>query len=196
MAEDTGKTITACLTGASGARLGDRFLRHLLEHTQVARVHLVCSEAFKLVLLREEGLEFSSFIEALPHREKLHLHPETELDAPVSSGSYPVDGTVIIPASMATVGTLAAGAGRNLVHRVGEVALKEGRLLLLVPRETPLSLIHLRNLTTLKEAGAEIHPFMPAFYQGPSDLEGLMDHFLMRVLDHLGLESSISNRWS
>jgi len=190
-----GLTLAVAATGGSGARLALRFLGHLLAHDGVARVHLVTSEAFRLVLLREEDQRLEAALKALPKRSKLRVYGETELDACVASGSFPVDGTVVIPASMSTVGTLAAGSGRNLCHRVAEVALKEGRTLILVPRETPLSLIHLGGLTTLKEAGATIAPFIPAFYQGPATIEDLMDHFFMRLFDHLGLDSDLSARW-
>lgn len=190
-----GRTFAVAATGGSGARLALRFLGHLLAHDGVARVHLVTSEAFKLVLLREEDQRLEAALKALPKRSKLQVYGESQLDACVASGSFPVDGTVVIPASMSTVGTLAAGSGRNLCHRVAEVALKEGRPLILVPRETPLSLIHLRGLTTLKEAGATIAPFIPAFYQGPATIEDLMDHFFMRLFDHLGLDSGLSTRW-
>ena len=190
-----GRTFAVAATGASGACLALRFLRHLLAHEGVASVHLVASEAFKLVLLREENQRLESALKALPKQSKLMVYAESQLDACVASGSFPVEGTVVIPASMSTVGTLAAGAGRNLCHRIAEVALKEGRPLILVPRETPLSLIHLRALTTLKEAGATIAPFIPAFYQKPATLEDLMDHFIMRLFDHLGLDSRLSSRW-
>lgn len=191
-----GKTFVLVATGASGARMALRFLGHLLNHEGVSAVHFVGSEAFELVLWREEGKRLDAELKKLRHRAKLTLYKESQLDACIASGSFKVDGTVVLPASMSTVGTLAAGAGRNLCHRAAEVALKEGRLLILVPRETPLSLIHLRALTTLKEAGATIAPFSPAFYQGPSTLEDLMDHFFMRLLDQLGLDSSLSSRWA
>ena len=125
-------------TGASGACLALRFLGHLLAHHGVARVHLVTSEAFKLVLLREEGQDLESALKALPNRAKLVVYAESQLDACVASGSFPVGGTVVIPASMSTVGTLAAGAGRNLCHRIAEVALKEGRPLGLGVRSSVL----------------------------------------------------------
>ena len=190
-----GRTLAVAATGGSGARLALRFLGHLLAHDGVARIHLVDSEAFKLVLLREEDQRLETALQALPNRSKLQVYGESQLDACVASGSFPVDGTVVIPASMSTMGTLAAGSGRNLCHRVAEVALKEGRPLILVPRETPLSLIHLRALVTLKEAGATIAPFIPAFYQKPATLDDLMDHFIMRLFDHLGLDSRLSSRW-
>jgi 4-hydroxy-3-polyprenylbenzoate decarboxylase len=189
------RRIVVCATGASGARLAQRFLRHLAAHPSVAEVHFVASEAFKLVAFREDGLSFGDFLKGLPEKRKVTVYSEGQLDASIASGSFPVDATVILPASMSTVGALASGAGRNLIHRAGEVALKEGRPLILVPRETPLSLIHLRNLVTLKEAGAVIAPFVPAFYQGPRTVEDLVDHFFLRLFDHLGLNSQLSSRW-
>jgi 4-hydroxy-3-polyprenylbenzoate decarboxylase len=189
------KTIVLCATGASGARLATRFLGHLLRHPRVGTVHFVPSRAFELVLREEEGVDLESILVALPRKRALTLHAEDDLAAPVASGSFPADATVVLPASMATVGAVASGAGRDLIHRACDVALKEGRPLLVVPRETPLSLVHLRNLVTLKEAGATVAPFMPAFYQGPASVEALMDHFLMRLFDLVGLESTLSKRW-
>ncbi len=194
--EPSGRTLVVAATGASGARLAVRFLGHLLAHPGVGAVHFVGSRAFALVAASEEGKKLPEMLKGLPGREKLRLYQEEQLDACVSSGSFPVDGTIIIPASMSTVGAVASGAGRTLCHRVAEVALKERRPLILVPRETPLSLIHLRNLATLAEAGALIAPFIPAFYQRPGSVEALMDHFFMRLFDHLGLPSALSTRWA
>lgn len=190
-----GKVLVVAASGASGARLALRFLDHLLAHPGVRRVHFVPSRAFSLVLNREEGLSLDSCLDRAGRDGRLLLHREEDLDAPVASGSYPCDGTVLIPASMATVGAVASGAGRNLLHRAAEVALKERRTLIVVPRETPLSVIHLKNLATLAEAGAVVAPFVPAFYQGPRSVEDLMDHFLMRIFDHLGLETRLAGRW-
>jgi flavin prenyltransferase len=189
------KTIAVCATGASGARLAGRFLQHLLKHPGAGIVHFVPSRAFADVLREEEGRGMDSFLLGLGRSKKLAIHTEDDLAAPVASGSYAVDATVVIPASMATVGAIASGAGRDLIHRACDVALKEGRPLLLVPRETPLSLIHLRNLVALREAGAAIAPFMPEFYTNPASIEDLMDHFIMRLLDLMGLKSDLSKRW-
>ncbi len=190
-----GKVLVVASSGASGARLALRFLDHLLAHPGVRRVHFLPSRAFSLVLGREEGRSLEQCLDPAGTAGRLLLHREEDLDAPVASGSYPSDGTVLIPASMATVGAVASGAGRNLLHRAAEVALKERRTLIVVPRETPLSVIHLRNLATLAEAGAVVAPFVPAFYQGPRSVEDLMDHFLMRIFDHLGLETRLAGRW-
>jgi 4-hydroxy-3-polyprenylbenzoate decarboxylase len=194
--ETRGKKLVIAATGASGARMTARFVTHLLQRSDVLELHFIASDGFKLVALKEEGCGFETLCEGLPDHPGLRIYDERALDACVSSGSFPVDGTVIIPASLATVGAIASGAGRNLCHRVAEVALKEGRPLLVVPRETPLSLIHLQNLTRLREAGAVIAPFIPAFYQKPATIEDLMDHFFMRLFDHMGLPSTLSARWS
>lgn len=190
-----GKTVVVCATGASGARMAGRFLHLLLSHPKMARVHFIPSGAFELVLKEEEGSTLEALFASLPRGCELEVHAEGDLAAPVASGSYRVDATVVLPASMATLGAVASGAGRDLIHRACDVALKEGRPLIVVPRETPLSLIHLRNLVTLKEAGATVAPFAPAFYQGPSTVDALVDHFLMRLLDLVGLETEISPRW-
>ncbi len=189
------KRIVVCASGASGARLTGRFLGHLLRHRGVGEVHFTGSSSFRLVLKREEGRSLESFLDELGGGGRLRVYGEKELDAPVASGSFPVHGTVIIPASTSTVGAIASGAGRDLSHRCAEVALKEGRPLLVVPRETPMSLLFLRNLAALREAGALVAPFIPAYYQGPVTLEEIEDHFLMRLMDHLGLETALSKRW-
>lgn len=191
----SGKTLVVGASGASGARLALRFLGHLLGHPGVGTVHFVPSDGFRLVLRREEGVDVAEALKALRYRDRLVLYDERRLDAPVASGSFPVDATVLIPASMATVGAVASGAGRNLLHRAAEVALKERRPLIVVPRETPLSPIHLRNLTTLAESGVLVAPFIPAFYGRPASLEDLMDAFCQRLLDHLGLRATLAPRW-
>lgn len=189
------KTLVVGASGASGARLALRFLGHLLHHPDVGVVHFVPSEGFLLVLRREEELDLPRALALLRPSGRLLLHGERDLDAPIASGSHPVDGTVLIPASMATVGAVASGAGRNLLHRAAEVTLKERRPLIVVPRETPLSSIHLRNLAILAEVGARVAPFIPAFYGNPKSIDDLIDAFCQRLLDHLGLSSTLAPRW-
>jgi 4-hydroxy-3-polyprenylbenzoate decarboxylase len=115
--------------------------------------------------------------------------------SPYASGSAKVDGYVICPCSMSTVGTLATGAMANLIHRAASVALKEGRRLVLVPRETPLSLIHLNGLATLQQAGAVILFAAPGFYHGAETVDDLVDFVVARVLDQLGIDNSLVKRW-
>ena len=115
-------------------------------------------------------------------------HRDNELGAPLASGSYPLSGTIILPCSAATVGTLATGAGRSLIHRAGAVALKERWPLVLGFRETPLTAIHLENLRRLTYSGAVVLLPIPAFYIGGEDFGRFLDHYALRVLDRLGIE--------
>jgi 4-hydroxy-3-polyprenylbenzoate decarboxylase len=123
------------------------------------------------------------------------LHAVDNFAAPLASGSFRLRAMVVIPCSMGTLGAIAQGQSRNLIHRAAEVNLKERRPLILVVRETPLSLIHLRNLQQAAEAGATIFPAMPGFYQRPRNLEDLARNFAGRILDHLGLEHDLTRRW-
>ena len=118
---------------------------------------------------------------------KLHCHPWGDVGATIASGSFRTLGMVILPCSMSTVGKLAAGLSGDLLERAADVQLKEGRKLVIVPRETPFSLIHLRNLTTLAEAGARIVPAIPAWYHQPQTIEDLVDFVVARALDQFGL---------
>jgi 4-hydroxy-3-polyprenylbenzoate decarboxylase len=115
--------------------------------------------------------------------------------APPSSGTFRLDGTVIVPCSMSTLGALASGASTNLVHRAGSVALKEGRPLILVPREAPLSLVDLRNMTALAEAGATILPASPGFYHKPTTVDQLIDFVAGKILDRLGVAHRLLAPW-
>ena len=123
------------------------------------------------------------------------VYPEQDYRAPYASGSARVDGYVVCPCSMATVGTIAAGAMDNLVHRAASVALKEGRKLVLVPRETPLSAIHLETLLRLRQAGAVILFAAPGFYHLPQTIDDLVDFVVARCLDQLGVENPLARRW-
>jgi flavin prenyltransferase len=123
------------------------------------------------------------------------VHDPSNLAAPIASGSTLVDAMVILPCSMATLGAVASGAGRNLIHRAADVTLKERRPLVLCPRETPVSVIHLRNMVRLAEAGACILPCAPGFTHRPTNLAELVDGLVMRVCDQLGLHIPLCPRW-
>ena len=114
----------------------------------------------------------------------------------MASGSFRLDATVIAPASMGTIGAIASGCVSNLVHRAGAVALKEGWPLVILPRESPLSLVDLRNLATLAEAGAGVTPASPGFYNHPASIEALVDGLLSRVIDRLGIPNPLSRPWT
>ena len=123
------------------------------------------------------------------------VYDVNDYKSPYASGSAKVDAYVVCPCSMSTVGTLAAGAMANLIHRAASVALKEGRKLVLVPRETPLSFIHLNGLATLQQAGATILFAAPGFYHGAETIDDLVDFIVARILDQLGLDNTLISRW-
>lgn len=195
-----------CLTGASGAIYGLRLLKALAQAG--AELHLVASAWGERVVLEETGRPLSAWLEELrgaapgdatpgggADRCRITRYSPDDLSAPVASGSFRLDGAAVVPCSMGTAGALAAGTVSNLVHRAGAVALKEGWPLVLAPRESPLSLVDLRNLTALAEAGAAIMPASPGFYHRPAAIEELVDGFVARILDRLGAPNAIGRPW-
>lgn len=194
------KTITVAITGASGAIYARRLLVHLEASPEVGRVHLVVSGPGRRVLAEELDATGSggALVEELvgEHASKVELVPASDIGATIASGSYPVHAMAIVPCSVSTVGALASGAVTNLVHRAADVMLKENRRLVVVPRETPLHAIHLENLLRLRNAGATIVPASPSFYHRPETIEQLVDHFVFRLMDHLGLEHDRSTAWT
>lgn len=189
-----GKRLALLVTGASGMALPRHVLRAMAGCEQVDRVHLVVSRG-AVQVLRHELDSATSGPEALldaasltpQHRAKIEIHRDNQLDAPISSGSYTLDGAAIVPCSAGTTGALAAGAAGTLVHRVGSVALKEGWPLVVGFRETPITAIHLENLRRLAYLGAAILPPLPAFYVGGEDFGRFLDHYALRVLDRFGI---------
>src|SRR5258708_7149881 len=125
----------------------------------------------------------------------IRWHRLDNMAATPSSGSHPQAGMLIVPCSMGTLGAIASGAGTNLIHRAADVTLKEGRRLVLVPRESPYNAIHLENMLRLVRAGAQIIPASPGFYHRPQTIEALVDHLVFRILDHLGVPHSEQTRW-
>lgn len=197
-----GAGITLAMTGASGAPYGLRLLECLLRAGEP--VHLLLSKPGLLVIATETeerlpgrpaGIAryFSERYGAAPGQ--LQVHGQEEWTAPVASGSGAPPAMVVCPCSMATVSAIATGASRSLIERAADVALKERLKLILVPRETPLSVIHLRNLLTVAEAGAIVLPASPGFYHRPAGIPALVDHVVARVLDHLGIEQDLAPRW-
>ncbi len=188
------------ITGASGAAYGRKVVQALLAAGH--RVDLLVSEAGAQVLDYELGFRAVGDPEAVRAFFRppgapgpLYVHDNRNLYAEISSGSAALDGVAVVPCSMDTVSALATGRSENLLERVGDVALKEGRRLVLVPRETPLSRIHLRNLLTLSEAGAVILPAMPGFYHRPRTLDDVVDFIAGKVLNALGLEQNLFVPW-
>lgn len=192
------------VTGASGMLLPRHLLAVLARHPEIARLHLVVSRGGAQVLRHELGREQTGG-EALAEaaglddagRGKLEVHRDSDLDAAIASGSYRLDGTVVLPCSGSTLGALAAGSGTTLVHRAGAVALKEGWPLVLGFRETPLSVLHVENMRRLAHAGAVLLPPIPAFYIGGEDMGRFLDHYALRVLDRVGLRETAGGelRW-
>jgi 4-hydroxy-3-polyprenylbenzoate decarboxylase len=186
------------ITGASGAPYAARLLSALSQAgAQVgvcvseSGIKVIATELYRDdTLSREQVLE--RFLEGI---DGVSLYSERDYNSPYASGSAKVDGYVICPCSMATAGTIAAGAMANLVHRAASVALKEERKLVLVPRETPLSTIHLENLLRLRNAGATILFAAPGFYNAPETIDDLIEFVVGRCLDQLGIENKLTKRW-
>lgn len=179
-------------------------LRALAAQDQVERIHLVVSAGASQVLHHELGDERTGAADLLEaagltdtQRERVRIHRNNELDAPIASGSYSLDGAAVVPCSSGTLGALATGSATTLIHRAGAVALKEGWPLVLGFRETPLTLVHLENMRRLAYAGASILPPVPAFYIGGSDFGRFLEHYALRVLDRFGLRDpgSPGLRW-
>lgn len=163
------------------------------------RLHVVASPTAPEVAREELGVTFDvrdggSLCRALLGREpaSVTVHSPFDFAVPIASGSFPHDGMAIVPCSTGTLGAIANGISQHLVHRAAEVCLKEGRRLILVPRETPLSAIVLQNCLTLSRAGATILPAMPGFYHRPKTVEDLVDFVVARILDHLGVPQTLT----
>ncbi len=190
----TSHRLALLVTGASGMLLPAKALGLLTRHRNVERVHLVVSKGASLVLVHEDGAGkggADALLKAAEltqeQREKIVCHRDSELDAPIASGSYRLTGTAILPCSSATLGALATGSARTLVHRAGAVALKERWPLVLGFRETPFSLVHIENMRRLAYAGTILHPPIPAFYIGGRELERFVEAYLLRLFDLVGL---------
>ena len=187
------------ITGASGAPYAARLVEALAAAD--CEIGLTASRAGIEVLATElYGNPRLSADETLarltePARDAVTIYDPNDWKSPYASGSARVDAYVICPCSMGTLGTLASGAMSNLIHRAASVALKEGRKLVLMPRETPLSTIHLENMLRLRQAGAVILFLAPGFYHGASSVDDLVDFVVARCLDQLGLENALAPRW-
>lgn len=199
----TSLPITLGITGASGLIYAVRAVKYLLEAD--IPIELVASKATYQVWKAEQDLQMPGDVIAqadfwrdqagVPTQGKLRCHPWSDVGANIASGSYKTQGMVIMPCSMSTIGKLAAGLSSDLLERAADVQLKEGKPLVLVPRETPLSLIHLRNLVTLAETGARIVPAIPAWYHQPQTVLDLVDFVVARALDQFDIDCVPLTRW-
>jgi 4-hydroxy-3-polyprenylbenzoate decarboxylase len=198
----TSKTVTLAFTGASGMPYGMRLLELLLAGD--ARVYLMYSQAAQIVAHQEMQLVLPSRAreaeELFSRRFKveqgqLRVFGREDWLAPVASGSNPADAMVVCPCTMGTLAAIAAGMSQKLIERSADVMLKENRKLILVPRETPFSAIHLENMLKLARSGAIILPPNPGFYHHPRDIHDMVDFVVARILDHVGIAHTLMPRW-
>ena len=210
--------LVLAITGASGAIYATRLLEVLIQTGR--EVHLTISTAGQIVLKQEldiavdldrfdtgklmsdarkvtfgSGLDFDSQTDANPTPGRIHYHHYRDLMAPIASGSFLTMGMVIVPCSGSTLSAIASAAGGNLIRRAADVHLKEGRKLILVPRETPLSSLQLDNMRRASEAGGVVLPAAPGWYHGVRSIADLVDFIVARILDQLGIEHSLVHRW-
>ncbi|GFZ89702.1 flavin prenyltransferase UbiX [Paenibacillus marchantiophytorum] len=186
------------ITGASGAAYGVRLIQVLLDLGM--QVHVIITEAGWRVLHDELDWQVTKRKEMLQQHFGNRLgayefHPIADIGASVASGSFRTKGMVVIPCSMGTLSGIAHGSSDNLLERTADVMLKEGRKLILVPRETPLHAIHLENMLTLSKMGVRMLPAMPAFYNRPRSIEEMVDFLVGKVLDSMEIEHSLYRRW-
>lgn len=186
---DRPRRIVVAITGATGATYGVQLLRRL-RATPGVETHLVVSDAASLTLHQELGLQRRD-AEALADV----VHRNRDIGATIASGSFPTDGMVIAPCSMKTLAAVAHGLSDNLVTRAADVVLKERRRLVLMVRETPFNLAHLRNMTAVTEMGGIVFPPLPSFYHRPASIEDMVEHTVDRVIDLLGMENAQAARW-
>jgi len=180
------------ITGASGAVYARRFLEVLVE--EKCKVHLVASKIGAEIFRTENDIDIAGLAEA--GHEWITCYGDDDLHAPIASGSCKCDGMVIVPASMDVCGSIASGLAPTLITRAAAVTMKEGRRFVVVPRETPMSAVHLDNLAKLARAGVVVMPACPAFYTGPLQLTDLVDFMVQRICDAIGVEVEIAPRWS
>jgi 4-hydroxy-3-polyprenylbenzoate decarboxylase len=200
MRRPDGKTVTAAVTGASGALCARTLVRMLDADPRVRRVHFVITPSGMRVLSDElkiparDPRRIPSTLTGTP-AAKFEALLNTDVGASIASGSYPVDAMVVLPCSVGTLGKIAGGLAEDLVGRAADVCLKEGRKLVLCVRETPLNRIHLENMLRAQAAGAVIMPVVPAFYLGVETVNDLVTQYVCRVLEQIGLPQQEQRRW-
>src|SRR5215218_2906197 len=195
--------LTVAVTGASGSIYARRTLAHMAASGAVERVNLIMSSSALVVARVESGAKIepgdaravNEWVGLPPDSKLIQFHRLDNMAAKPSSGSHPQAGMVIVPCSMGTLGAIASGAGTNLIHRAADVTLKEGRKLVIVPRESPYNTIHLENMLRLSRAGARILPASPGFYHRPKTIDELVDHLCKRILDQFDIPHSRKTEW-
>ncbi len=195
--------ITLAMTGASGAPYTLRLMQELLKAG--VQIQFICSQPGQIVISMESDLKLQSSPQQMQSQlceyfgsdsEQLKVYGKDQWTAPVASGSSVSDAMVVCPCSMGSLAAIAHGLSNNLIHRAADVIIKERRKLILVPRETPLSSLHLENMLKLSNLGAVILPPSPGFYQGVNCVDDLVDFVVSRILDQLNIDNQLSPRWS
>lgn len=184
------RRLIIAITGATGAVYGVRLLQHLAASEGI-ETHLVISDAANLTLHQEVGMQRRD-VEALADV----VHKNRDVGASIASGSFQSDGMIVAPCSMKTLAAVALGLSDNLIARAADVVLKERRRLVLMVRETPFNLAHLRNMTAVTEMGGIIFPPLPSFYHRPASIEEMVDHTVARVIDLFGVDHTLAPRWA
>ena len=187
---DPRRRLVIAITGATGAVYGVRLLQQLAAIGGI-ETHLIISDAANLTLHQEVGMQRRD-VEALADV----VHKNRDVGAAIASGSFQSDGMIVAPCSMKTLAAVALGLSDNLIARAADVVLKERRRLVLMVRETPFNLAHLRNMTAVTEMGGIIFPPLPSFYQRPQSIEEMVDFTVARVLDLFGVEHALAPRWA
>lgn len=188
------------ITGASGAIFGIRVLEHIIRKNEV---YLIISSQSFSIIKQETGIDWTGKtndetqkkIRDYLKSKKVHFYNENNLCAPVSSGSFITDGMLVVPCSMKTLSGIANGYANNLVERAADVMIKEGRPLLLSPREIPFSAIHLENMLKLARLGVKIVPPVPAFYHRPDTMDDIVDFVAGKILDCFNIKNNLFKRW-
>ncbi len=188
------------ITGATGPVIGLRVLREL---ARSAEVHMIISRQSFAIILGETGVDFSGGTNSEVERKirkfavskRVFYYGETDFGAPVASGSFRTDGMFVVPCSMKSLSGIANGYAKSLIERAADVAIKEGRPLVLAPREMPFSAIHLENMLKLARLGVTIAPPVMGFYYGPSSVEEMVDFAAGKILDAMGVKHEIYRRW-
>lgn len=188
------KKIVVGITGASGSIYAKRLIEELLN--KEIFTHIICTDTGKKVMKYETGIDLEQWVIKLSKQyDHLRLEDIDNLFAGVASGSYKFDAAIILPCSMGTLAEISNGIAKNLLCRVADVALKENRRLIIVPRETPFNAIHLENMLKLSRLGVTILPAMPGFYHMPHSMEDLIDFVVGKALDSLSIENTLFEKW-
>jgi len=200
--EQDKKTVVLAISGASGVQYGIRLLEQLLTHGH--KVYLLVTRAAHVVISMETELSWPANNHELQKQlclrygvdnKQLKVCGESEWTSPIASGSSSVDAMVVCPCSMGSLSSIAVGASANLLERAADVILKERKKLILVPRETPFSEIHLENMLKLSRMNAVVLPANPGFYNAPQTIEDIVDFMVARILDHLGIDQKLQPKW-